>query len=83
MKSACKNIGFGVQPTKVIGPTQELEYLGITVDSTKMEFKMSQEHIYEIISLLHQWIKWKTCSKRQLLSLLGKLIFVSRVVRAG
>ena len=83
MKSACKNIGFGVQPTKVIGPTQELEYLGITVDSTKMEFKMSQERIYEIISLLRQWIKRKTCSKRQLLSLLGKLIFVSRVVRAG
>ena len=83
MKQTCKDIGFSLQPTKVIGPTSVLEYLGIVVDSDKMELKISNERLCETTNELSKWQNKRVCTKRQLLSLIGKLSFVSQVVRPG
>ena len=79
MKQTCKDIRFSLQPTKVIGPTNVLEYLGIEVDSDKMELKISNERLCETTSCQNK----RVCTKRQLLSLIGELSFVSQVVRPG
>ena len=81
MLRTCKEIGFSVQPKKVEGPTKIIEYLGIVIDSEVMELRISETRLEEITKLLYEWKNRKSCVKRQLLSLIGKLGFVSRVVR--
>ena len=79
MLCACDETGFEVNPDKVIQPTTEIEYLGIVIDSYNMILKISDDRLYE----LYKWNIRKSCSKRELLSLIGKLGFICRVVKSG
>lgn len=83
MRSCCENIGFPVQEKKVAGPTTVLEFLGIVLDTEKSETRISKERLLRTILELKNFRKRKTCTKRQLLSIIGKLSFISQVVRPG
>ena len=79
----CKTVGFDVNPEKVVDATPVLEFLGFIIDTNKMEIRISQERLDNIIDVLQRW-KFKTCCmKRELLSLIGKLTFISKVVRSS
>ncbi len=75
--------GFTLQDSKCTGATQVIEFLGIQIDTVKGTLSITQERMDEIVELLQSWQQKKICTKRELLSLIGKLSFVSRVVRAG
>jgi hypothetical protein len=60
-----------------------MEFLGIELDSIKCEMHMSEDRLNDVISELRMWEKQKSGTKRKLLSILGKLVFMSRVVRPG
>ena len=81
MLLTCADLGFSVQPTKVQGPTTELEFLGIVVDSVKMDY-VSQKKGCQITDLCEFQGK-RSFRKRDLLTLIEKLNFVSKVVRSG
>ena len=83
MLCACDETGFEVNPDKVIQPTTEIEYLGIVIDSDNMILKISDDRLYETMDELYKWNIRKSCSKRELLSLIGKLGFICRVVKSG
>jgi len=83
MTEVCNNLNFGINPDKVVNPCTALEFLGIWVDSEKMELRISADRLTDIMSDLAQWTHRCRAKKRALLSLIGKLIFVSRVVRSG
>ena len=83
MTTVCHNLNFGINPDKVVSPCTALEFLGIWVDSEKMELRISAERLLNIMNELAQWSSRRRAKKRALLSLIGKLIFVSRVVRSG
>ena len=65
------DLGFSVPPTNVQGPTTELEFLEIVVDSVKMELRISQERLTNIISELREIQGKKSYRKSDLLSLIG------------
>ena len=48
-----------------------------------MELRISQDRLTAILAELERWRGKRRARKRDLLSLIGKLIFVSRVVRCG
>ena len=83
MLDTCRRAGFEVQPEKVTEPDKVVEFLGIIIDSESKELRISEERLSEIYGLVLEWRNKTVCTKRQLLSLIGKLIFVSRVVRSG
>ena len=83
MIDACNETGFEVNPSKVVYPTTELEFLGIVIDSNAMELRISEQRLQDVYDELIKWNDRKQCTKRQLLSLIGKLTFVSRVVKPG
>jgi hypothetical protein len=72
-----------VNPQKVEPPTTVLEFLGIIIDSDRMELRMSEDRLNDIITELKRWDSKKSGTKRELLSLLGKLVFLSRVIQPG
>lgn len=63
-----------------MGPSTELEYLGKILDTDRMEARLPDEKLVRISQLVQQFSTRKSCTKRELLSLLGHLNFASRVV---
>ncbi|KAK3099253.1 hypothetical protein FSP39_001635 [Pinctada imbricata] len=68
---------------KTVGPSTSIEYLGIILDSENMEARLPQDKLNRILSIIRQFSSKRTCTKRELLSLLGHLNFASRVVVPG
>lgn len=83
MIEACNETGFEVNFEKVCQPSKRMEFLGIIIDSGKMRTEISPKRLEDIMIELSKWYTRNTCTKRQLLSLIGKLTFISRVVRHG
>ena len=81
--ATCDRAGFTVQPSKVLPPSHKVEFLGIEIDTRNAILRISDVRLAEIKLLLDEWAGRRTCSKRQLLRLIGKLAFAARVVRRG
>ena len=83
MLRTCTDTGFEVNYNKVTKPDTVMEYLGIIIDTHKLELRISNERLEEIYCELCTWKEKRSCSKRKLLSLIGKLQFIAGVVRPG
>jgi hypothetical protein len=68
---------------KVYQPSTVMEFLGIVIDSDRMELRMSQERLDDVTLELESWNQRGAGVKRELLSLLGKLVFMCRIIRPG
>lgn len=65
------------------GPTCIITFLGIILDSFRMEIRLPDEKAQELQGLLEQWACRQVCRKRDLLSLIGKLAHACKVIRVG
>ena len=83
MISTCNDLGFSLNPSKISEPSTVMEYLGIVLDTDLLQARISADRLTEVLNELNQWRQRQTATKRQVLSLIGKLSFVSRVVRPG
>ena len=79
----CEQSGFPINTKKTVGPVTELEFLGIVIDTDNMELRMSTERLNNVRAELLSWLGKRSGTKRQLLSLLGKLVFMSRIIKPG
>ena len=68
---------------KIVPPTTRLELLGITFDSETMTMEISKTKLEEIKQELQTWLLWTLATRREVESLVGKLQFVVKCVRAG
>ncbi len=75
--------GFERQKSKGTLPDQQIEALGLTINTVTRELRVSPDKLIEIYNLLCECPEVKVCTKRNLLSLIGKLSFTSQAVRAG
>ena len=78
-----RNSGMEIQASKTVEPTRVIEYLGIIIDTNVWQLRISAERLKEIKKDLIVWKGKVKCTKRQLLSLIGKLMFCANVVRDG
>ena len=77
------DLGLTIASEKTAGPTTKLTFLGIQINSEDMSISIDQERVDSITTLLHTWQQRKTCSLKQLQSLIGVLSFASCVVAHG
>ena len=68
---------------KVEGPLITLVFLGLELDSTLQHIRLPQEKLEKLQQELQLWKECKKTTKRNLLSLIGKLAFAARAVPAG
>lgn len=83
MLKACGDLGFKVNPAKTVKPTTVLTLLGIELDSARQEARIDESRLEDTMSMLAQWETRRSCKKRQLQSLIGKLHFICKVCRPG
>jgi hypothetical protein len=83
MLATCRSMGFEVQPTKTVTPSTCVEVLGIVIDTKLLQLRISGERLSQILIELNSWKNKTSSTKRKLLSIIGKLVFISAVVRCG
>ena len=79
----CKELGIPVAVHKCMGPTTYLVFLGILIDTHKMEISLPEENLEQLKEILAAWKDRKDCTKRELQSLIGHLQHAATVVRPG
>ena len=83
LRTAFQTLNIPIAPDKLVGPTTVITYLGIEINSVDMTIGIPDEKYSELMHIIQTWLNRKKCLKRELLSLVGKLSFVSKVVRPG
>ena len=73
MQSVCNEAGLPMEPSKSIGLTMALVFLGILIDSEKGELRLPQDKLSQLQDAATQWRCCKAGRKRELLSLIGSL----------
>ena len=79
----CQSLDMPVATDKVEGPSTTLTFLGIEIDSRQKELRLSTAKLQELLLELNRWQDRQKVTKRQLLSLIGKLAFAGKVVPTG
>ena len=81
--SLLQELGFKISENKLVRPTTKAICLGVELDTENSTIAVPQEKLHDIRAECDQWLNKTTCTKRQLQSLLGKLLYVTKCVRAS
>ena len=83
MQELLKNLGFKVNPQKLVAPTTSLVFLGIQINSISCELSLPNDKLSVIQDCVASFMSKKRATKQQLQSLAGRLNFAARVVRGA
>jgi len=83
MLSLSTTINAPVKSSKIEGPSTKITFLGIVIDTDEMTADISLERKADLILSIQSLRRKDKCTKYQLLSLVGKLSFVCKVIPAG
>ena len=83
IKQICAYLGIPLKLEKLEGPIEILIFLGILIDTVRMELRLPPGRLIELQSLVGQWKSKQACTKRDLLSLIGKLAHAAKIVKPG
>ena len=78
-----KRLGLPIAINKLEGPWTCLSFLGFEIDSLSMEIRLPYSKVTELQELLDQWLGRRSCTRKELESLVGKLAHACKVVRPG
>ena len=74
-------LGLTLNEQKAQAPCEKMDIMGITVDVTTSSLYIPASELNDIITACEETAKRTTITKRELQSLLGKLLYISRVIR--
>jgi len=76
-------LGVPLALEKVENPTTALPFLGIVLDTVKMEARLPAEKLLKLRQEVAMWLDRMDAKKREILSLVGSLQHATKVVRHG
>ncbi len=83
-KETCQQLGMPLDENKEEGPSEVLTFLGMEIDTAKVEVRLPQEKLAEMRALLKRWRGMKkSCRRRDLESVVGSLNHACKAVRPG
>ena len=77
LKAVLSELELHISINKLVPPSTSVACLGILIDSVNETISIPQEKHCEIIQMCVKWEKY--CGKRDLQSLLGSLLYVSKL----
>lgn len=75
------SLGLQESQSKASPPRTILTCLGVDINTKEFTLSVYSERLIDLKTLLHSWLTKKSATKRELQSLVGKLVFVSKCVR--
>lgn len=82
-KETCRVLGMPLDDTKEEGPSEVITFLGIEIDTRRMELRLPQTKLEELRGILKKWRGMKSCRRRDLESIVGSLNHACKVVKPG
>ena len=82
-KAICDFLGIPINEDKDFLPATLLPHLGIELDTVNFEARLPQDKVASILALINAWLSKGFGTKRDLISLHGKLEWASKVVQPG
>ena len=80
LREACAELWIKLAEHKTEGPAIRVTFLGIMIDTTTGQLSLPQEKLAHLQSLLTDWGDRKSCSKKDLESLIGTLNHACKVI---
>ena len=78
-----RKLGFAINYSKLVGPCQQLTFLGIVLDTVSMTLELPSAKIAELREALTSLCAKQKATKRQLQSLLGRLNWACQCIVGG
>ena len=79
----CRMLDIPLAIEKVAGPTTSLDFLGILLDTVRMEARLPEDKFQRVLTAIKLWLDKKKATKREILSLVGLLQHAAKVVLPG
>ena len=79
----CQELGVPIAMHKTEGPSCQLTFLGIHIDTIKMELSLPPDKVTRITAMVLQWREKRVAIKRDIQSLIGTLSHAATVVPPG
>ena len=79
----CTELNVPLAEHKREGPTTQLTFLGIEIDTVEGSLRLPQEKLERLVTTIQNWGDRKVCSRRELESLVGSLNHACKVIRSG
>ena len=78
-----RTLGFEINWSKVQGPSQEIVFLGVLINTVSMTFSLPHDELGSFFEMLLNFSSRKRASRKQLEVLIGKLNWASQVISGG
>ena len=82
-QDTCARLGVPLVYNKLEGPATDLAFLGIVLDTVKLELRLPEEKLQRLGGMITLWQGKKSCLKKEMLSLIGHLQHATRIVQPG
>lgn len=79
----CRQLGVPIAAHKTEGPVTSLVFLGIEIDTVLLTLRLPEIKLTRLQGEIRRWVGRRSCSKRELLSLIGQLQHACCVVKPG
>ena len=76
-----KHLGLSVSQSKLVSPSTKVVCLGVLIDTVAGTVAIPAEKLRQINDTVKEWLEKRTCTKRQLQSILGLLLYVHKCVK--
>ena len=76
-------LGLDISPEKLVPSATAVTCLGILIDTKSRTMSVLAEKLNEIIQICNSWTSKHSCTKSQLQSLLGSLLYISKCVQSA
>ena len=83
IEALCRELGVATKEEKRTPPTTCITFLGVVIDTTEQTISLPQDKLESLLQELQQFSTLERCTKRALLSLIGKLAFAAKAIPAG
>ena len=83
MLNTFADLGLPVAENKLEGPGTCLTFLGIELDAVRLKMRLPREKLLDLQQTMQSWLGRRTCRKKEMESLVGKLSHASKVIQPG
>ena len=79
LKQLCSELNIPLAEDKQDGPTPVITFLGIVIDTVRGELRLPEDKLRRLTEAVQQWLGRKSCTRRELESLIGVLHHACKV----
>ena len=79
--SLMEKLGLSVSKSKLVPPATRVVCLGVLIDTVAGTIAIPPEKLRQINDTVKEWLEKRSCTKRQLQSILGLLLYVHKCVK--